>query len=251
MTRMELFEAIRRDHFVDQKSFRKIAQEHGVHRRDVRRAVRGEAPPTRKESERESPVLGPHEATIDRWLCEDQKRRRKQRHTAHRIWERLCAEKGFTGAESTVRRHVGRRRRELGLTVKEVYIEQDPQPGEEAQVDFGEADVFLGGVLTKVYLLLVRCCYSGRTEVMAFRRQTQQCFLEGLATALSRFGGVFEQLRFDNLAAAVKKILRGRMRKETDRFVALRSHYLFSSEFCRPGKEGAHEKGGVEGEVGR
>src|SRR5919108_595849 len=38
---------------------------------------------------------------------------------------------------------------------------------------------------------------------------------------------------------------------EQDRFVALRSHYLFESVFTRPGKEGAHEKGGVEGEGGR
>ena len=38
---------------------------------------------------------------------------------------------------------------------------------------------------------------------------------------------------------------------ETDRFVAMRSHYLFDSIFTTPGIEGAHEKGGVEGEVGR
>jgi len=38
---------------------------------------------------------------------------------------------------------------------------------------------------------------------------------------------------------------------ESERFVALRSHYLFDSFFCLPGVEGAHEKGGVEGEIGR
>jgi hypothetical protein len=46
-------------------------------------------------------------------------------------------------------------------------------------------------------------------------------------------------------------VLRGRRRVEQDRFVALRSHYLYESSFTRRGKEGAHEKGGVEGEVGR
>jgi hypothetical protein len=49
----------------------------------------------------------------------------------------------------------------------------------------------------------------------------------------------------------VKQVLRGRRRKEQDRFVALRSHYLYESAFTRKGREGAHEKGGVEGEVGR
>ena len=46
-------------------------------------------------------------------------------------------------------------------------------------------------------------------------------------------------------------MLRGRRRDETDRFIALRSHYLFDSAFTLAGLEGAHEKGGVEGEVGR
>jgi hypothetical protein len=60
-----------------------------------------------------------------------------------------------------------------------------------------------------------------------------------------------ERIRYDNLKAAVAKMLRGRGRIESDRFVALRSHYGFDSFFCQPGVKGAHEKGGVEGEVGR
>jgi transposase len=38
------------------------------------------------------------------------------------------------------------------------------------------------------------------------------------------FGGVFKRLRYDNLSDAVKKVLRGRRREETNRFIALRSH---------------------------
>jgi hypothetical protein len=69
--------------------------------------------------------------------------------------------------------------------------------------------------------------------------------------ALAWFGGVFECVRFDNLTSAVKQVLKGRRRVESDRFVALRSHYLFESQFTTPDIQGAHEKGGVEGEVGR
>ncbi|MGH7338704.1 MAG: IS21 family transposase, partial [Myxococcota bacterium] len=65
------------------------------------------------------------------------------------------------------------------------------------------------------------------------------------------FGGVFGLVRYDNLKSAVVKVLKGRRRVESDRFVALRSHYLYESSFTRKGKEGAHEKGGVEGDVGR
>src|SRR5450755_1810360 len=86
---------------------------------------------------------------------------------------------------------------------------------------------------------------------MAFESQCQQAFLEGHVHALSWYGGAFTTIRYDNLKSAVKKVLRGRRRVESDRFVALRSHYLFASQFTTPGLEGAHEKGGVEGEVGR
>ena len=59
------------------------------------------------------------------------------------------------------------------------------------------------------------------------------------------------RIRYDNLKAAVEQVLKGRDRVESDRFIALRSHYGFDSFFCQPGIKGSHEKGGVEGEVGR
>ena len=62
---------------------------------------------------------------------------------------------------------------------------------------------------------------------------------------------MFQLVRYDNLKSAVARVLKGRRRSESDRFVALRSHYLFESSFCQRGEQGAHEKGGVESEVGR
>jgi len=56
--------------------------------------------------------------------------------------------------------------------------------------------------------------------------------------------GVFRTLRYDNLASAVKKILRGYQREETERMIAFRSHWGFASEYCRPAR--GNEKGGVE-----
>ena len=77
---------------------------------------------------------------------------------------------------------------------------------------------------------------------------SQQAFLEGHELAFRHFGGVFRLLRYDNLTSAVRKVLRGRLREETERFIALRSHWHFEADFCTPGA--GHEKGGVEGENG-
>ncbi|CAM5635507.1 hypothetical protein SAURM35S_03922 [Streptomyces aurantiogriseus] len=41
-----------------------------------------------------------------------------------------------------------------------------------------------------------------------------------------------------------------RARVETDRWIAFRSHFNIESFYRRPGIEGAHEKGGVEGMIG-
>jgi hypothetical protein len=154
-------------------------------------------------------------------------------------------------SERQVRRYVRRRRRELGEPVDEVFVPQVHEPGVEAEVDWFEAEVELAGQRRDVYVFLMRACFSGAAFAIAFERETQQAFLEAHVEAFRFFGGVFATIRYDNLRAAVKRVLRGRRRVEQDRFVALRSHYLYESVFTRPGKEGAHEKGGVEGEAGR
>ena len=124
-------------------------------------------------------------------------------------------------------------------------------PAVDAQVDWGEADVVLAGQRTRVFLFGMRACWSGAAYWEAFPTLSHTAFLEGHVRAFAWFGGVFETIRYDNLGAAVKKVLRAHRREQTDRFVALRSHYLFESEFTTPGIQGAYEKGGIEGEVGR
>ena len=94
----------------------------------------------------------------------------------------------------------------------------------------------------------MRSMASGAAFHRAYLHATQQAFLEAHEHAFAYFGGVFRLLRYDNLASAVRKILRGHRREETVRFVAFRSHWRFAAEFCTPGE--GHEKGGIEGEGG-
>ena len=249
---MEQFEQIRRDRDREGLSIRGLAKRHGVHRRTVKQALASAVPSAKRSpTNRPAPKLGPYWALIDEWLLADRDAPPKQRHTAKRIWWRLVDEHGADVAEVTVRQHVRSRKRELGWPVGEVFVPQVHAPGVEAEVDWGEALVVLGGVSVKVHLFVMRASFSGAAFCQASLVETQQAFLELHVQAFEWFGGVFGEIRFDNLKSAVKKVLKGRRRIETDRFVALRSHYLFVSQFTTPGLEGAHEKGGVEGEVGR
>ena len=94
----------------------------------------------------------------------------------------------------------------------------------------------------------MRSMASGAAFHRAYLHVTQQAFLEAHELAFAYFGGVFRLLRYDNLASAVRKILRGHRREETVRFLAFRSHWRFTAEFCTLGE--GHEKGGIAGEGG-
>jgi transposase len=250
-SKVELYEHIRKAQVREQLSVRELARRFHVHRRDVRQALASALPPSRKTTPRPAPVLGPWKPVIESWLEADKTAPRKQRHTARRVWQRLIEEHHVDIGESTVRRYVTEVRRRQTLPLVEVSVPQHHPLGAEAEADFGTISVYLAGLLTEVQLYIMRLSASGRSYPRAYLNETQDVFLDGHVRAFEHFGGVVGRIRYDNLKAAVERVLKGRNRIEAERFIALRSHYGFESFFCQPGPKGAHEKGGVEGEVGR
>ncbi|MBD2759894.1 IS21 family transposase [Yimella sp. cx-573] len=258
-SRVELFAAIRRDARVEELSIRELAKRHGVHRRTVRQALASAMPPARKTPTRSSPRLDPFKDAIDDMLRADLDAPRKQRHTATRILARLIDEHAATGLSySTVRDYVRVRRAQIdlegGRRVEEAaFVPQIHEPGEEAEVDFGEVWVVINGVKTKCQMFIYRLSYSGKAIHRVYPTCAQEAFLEGHIDAFETLGGIpTRHIRYDNLTSAVLAVLHGgdRRRKENDRWVLFKSHYGFDSFYCQPGIAGAHEKGGVEGEVG-
>ena len=247
--KVELFEEIRREYEFGVGTILGVAKKLGVHRRMVREALGSAVPSRRKKAERKRPKLAPVIPFIDAILAADRSAPRKQRHTAHRIYQRVCSERpGCEVAESSIRRYVREKKAALGLTGRKVCVPQSYAWGSEGQVDWYEAYADLGGGRQKLQVFSLRSMASGAAFHRAYRRATQQAFLEAHEMAFRYLGGVFHRLRFDNLTAAVKKILRGYQREETARFIAFRSHWGFTAEFCTPAE--AHEKGGIEGEEG-
>jgi transposase len=253
-SKVELYERIRRDRRLEEVSIHELARRHGVHRRTVREALDSAVPAPRKTAVRESPAMGPWRELARGWLEADVAERVpvEQRHTARRVWQRLTEDHGAQVSESTIRLFVAGVKAELHQLAAEVTVVQEHAPGAEAEVDFGEFVARIGRDRVRLWLFIMRLSFSGRSFAVAFAHQAQEAFFEGHVLAFAAFGGVPSgQIRYDNLKPAVLRILQGRDRTENERFIALRSHYGFDAFFCEPGIGGAHEKGGVEGEVGR
>jgi len=245
---MDQYELIRTAHRVYGKSIRTIARETGHHRSTIRKALAGVEPQYHLQQERSSPVMEPVAGVIKEWLKEDPERPEKQRHTARRVYTRLVEEKGFQGAESTVRRWVREAKADLGLGSRQAMVPLDPEAAREAEVDWGSALARINGEEARIKMFCMRSRFSGKSFVKAYPWERQEMFLDGHVRAFDYYTGVFPVLVYDNLSVAVRQILRGRQRIEQDRFVSFRSYYTFKARFCNP--NAGHEKGGVEGLVG-
>ena len=99
------------------------------------------------------------------------------------------------------------------------------RPGEEGQVDFFQVTVDEGQWRREVWKFLLRLPYSGRDFLWLYDRCDQLSFLDGHVRAAEYLGGLPRRLVYDNLTAAVKRLV-GVHRELTDRFLALSSTSL-------------------------
>lgn len=237
---MEFWRDVRRQVLTGELSQRAAMQQYGLGWHTLKKILTHDEPPGYRLSQpRKKRVLNPFLPIIRQILEDDRQAPRKQRHTAHRIFERLRDEHGYTGGETVVKDAV----RAWKLSHQEVFLPLSHPPG-EAQVDFGEATIRLAGQETKVALFVMTLPYSGAIFVQAFPRECTETFLEGHRRAFEYFGGVPRRISYDNSAIAVIEVLQGRERKLTKEFLRLQSHYLFQEHFCLVRR--ANEKGHVE-----
>lgn len=169
-------EYIRKLHYIEGWSIRKISRQLPVSRPTIRKMLLDEEIPKYNLTvPRPSPVMDKYRPILEQWLREDELAPPKQRHTATRMFKRLQEEYGFTGGCSTVRRTVS----QLKQSMPEVFIPLTAAPGEQIQVDFGHAQVILAGNETKVCLFCMRLKYSQVPYVTAFPTERLEAFLEG------------------------------------------------------------------------
>ena len=220
MLRMDRVHVIRHKVLVEGLSIRRVARELGVSRQVVRKYLKVSEPVRRESCPRARPVVERVARRIETLLEEwGPRTTAKQRITGARVHRQLI-EEGYRVGITTVREVLAERRRQRS----EVMIPLVHRPGQEAQVDFFEVTVEVGGVVRAAWKFVLRLMYSGRDFAWVYERCDQLAFLDGHVRAFTHLGGVPWRIVYDNLSSAVKRIV-GAERELTDRFQALASHY--------------------------
>lgn len=238
---MDQVHVVRHKVLVEGVSVRTVAREMGISRNTVRRYVLGAIPGERKPSPpRAQPTIESARARLGAILEESPRwTGGKQRLTAARLHQLLVHE-GHQVGETLVKQYV----REWRRRRREVFVPLVYAAGDLAEVDFFEVLADVAGTRQKAQLFVMRLMHSGRDFAWLYPRQDQVCFLDGHVRAFAHFGAVPLRIAYDNLKAAVAKILVGSERELAGRFAALATHYVFEPCFARP--RTGHDKGGVE-----
>ena len=238
MLKMDQVHVLRHKVLNEGQSIRRVARELNLSRNTVAKYLEQPEPVRKCGRPRGRPVWEAVKPRLEELVAEWEPRTTgKQRITATRLYRQLKLE-GCQVGRTLVGAYWRERRRQRA----EVYVPLINRPG-EAQVDFFEVVVEVGGERRKVWKFLLRLMYSGREFAWLYERCDQLAFLDGHVRAFAHLGGVARRCVYDNLKLAVRKLV-GARRELSGRFLALVSHYLFEPDFTRIGE--GHDKGGVE-----
>ena len=251
-TTMDQIHHIRQLFFEQGKNLTEIASETGLNWKTVRKYIDqedfSEKPPEPKADKTHHSKLDPYKQLIDGWLEEDKRSPRKQRHTAKRIFQRLCNEvEGFDCSYRTVANYVSQAKRALNLKQDAFYLPLIHHAG-ESQGDFGNASFYENGKLWEGQYFVLSFPNSNAGFLRLGYGANMEFLLESLRSIFEYIGGVPPQIWFDNDGIIVNKILKDGTRKIYSRFKKFQEHYRFKAIFMNP--ESGYEKGNVENKVG-
>lgn len=236
MIRLSTWAEIRHMHLVDGVSKKEVARRLGVNVKTVRRALQSEQAPVARASPPPRHQLAEHRAEVLALIAAD------PRVGAKRIGRVLELRGVRRLNERSLRRCVAEIRG--SKRPLEVFIHRSPRAGQTMEVDFGESWAEIGGRRGKVHYVVSTLPASNVYFAKAYHFERLECLMDGMAEAFVWFGGITARAVLDNTGLAVKKVLKGADRVETQRFAAFRGEWPLKVEYCAPSS--GWEKGSVE-----
>jgi transposase len=190
--------------------------------------------------------LVPHPSVVTPYLDYIQRRAAEVDYNADQIFQELQAQHDPGGYEM------------VKLAVRPLRAERDrlaeatrrfeTAPGRQAQVDWGTTWAHVGDARVRVHLLVMVLGYSRRLYVEFTRDQRVGTLLACHQHAFDWFGGLTEEILYDNAKTVVlKRDWDGRSVEWHPQFWDFAQHYGFTPRLCRPYR--APTKGKVESGV--
>jgi len=218
-------------------TFRQIGRELGIDPETVAKYAKATTFARRCGTKRAS-KLDPFKPAITRWL-------ERHPYSAIQIYQRLCAEEGFTGGLGIVKVYV----RSVRPVRHPAFLSLAFAPGEAAQVDWGCAGtITLGNTRRRLSFFVMVLCHSRMVYVEFTCGETMEHFLACHQNALEFFGGTPGVILIDNLKTGVLSHRFGERAVFNPRYLDFAAHYGFEPRACNVRK--ANEKGRVENAVG-
>jgi transposase len=200
-------------------SYRAIARKTGCDRRTVKKYVEHPERPNQPRQTAPRPSkLDPYRVQIAAYLAED------PQYRATWIYDRLVAQ-GYTGGYEIVKVAVRQLKDERQRLA---YVRFETEPGQQAQVDFGEHQVVQpDGTVRKVYQFSLILGYSRQLYGELLDRCDLPHFLDALQRAFAVLGGVPREILFDRMRNVFIRRLAGED-QFTQGLMTLAQHYGFT-----------------------
>jgi transposase len=215
-----------------------IARATGLDRKTVRRCLRQVRWQAYRRPARREVLLAPHRG----WLAE---RAAQVGYSARILYQELCARRGYGGGYGTVRDAVRPLRVEAGAALL-TQCRFETEPGEQAQVDWGEVRVALGTQIVPVHIFVMTLGYSRRAFAEGYEHERMESLLAAHEHAFEHFGGVTREILYDRMRTVIQGEHEGKKRWNPT-FAAFAGHWGFEPRVCRPYR--AQTKGKVESGV--
>ena len=238
MVGQERWAEIRRLHTEEGQSISAIARGMELDRKTVRRCLRARTwQPYQRQVQRDN-LLTPHTA----WL---QRRAPEVRYSARILYQELKRERGYRGSYETVKRFVSPLR-EPGRCDSLTQTRFETAPGEQSQVDWGQARVPFRHGPTRLHLFVLTLGFSRRGFYWAYPDERLMQFLEAHERAFAHFGGLTGEHLYDRPRTVCYRNAADKV-VWNPTFKAFTEHWGFEPRLCRPYR--AQTKGKVESGV--
>jgi len=209
-----------------------IAKQMGCHRNTVRNVLK-RVSILEKQTRSKSSEFTPYKEKIDEWLKQDISRRR----IIELLWENYGVKQSYDTLCKYIQKQFPKQKEAFGV--------QQVEPGEVAEIDFGEIGMLPGplGKLTKTYGLAVILPYSRLDFYAICYDQKLETLCHELENAFLYFGGVPKKLKVDNMKTAILKNQHYDLEFNQD-FLEFAYHYNTVIKPCTP--YSPQQKGTVE-----